>query len=449
MNFLDLPTDIRKKIWRLLLTRLCPVDFSLETIPDGWEDFESSCDPDKCSYLYALTHPRYGATGAWGNKRRCTSPLFQVQILRSCREVYREASEILYTENKFILTSQTRVTLPHVDLARLRSIHIHIPEKFMTKNALLEYQRMIEQVKLSPEARFTFTSCATNMDGIRSLARIIITLGPVQSCSIRLGSPLTAKEVATEMMFPKPPSEPTFSQYRKLPKELQLHILSYTDLTHDLMISHGRLHDSSTCCKQCCDTFLECCCKRRGFSLTCRCVYSPLPLFKVSREFRNDAIEVAFKKSLFEFRGPINVQFWRKAEPYLPMIRRINVMVDVPEVQQWESNAFLWYKFFDNCGAHLNLPLLSLTMVVDWRRNNLYGRRIGNLEWAERSMIQIENFYQGTVPGFGKLAQSGVRHCSYEFLQHDWDPLFKNLLEKRIMGQDYVKPWTSTRLDTE
>jgi len=83
-----------------------------------------------------------------------------------------------------------------------------------------------------------------------------------------------------------------------------MHILSYTDLVSDGVITWSKLSDTGLgCCKRCTDSLEVCCCAVRhgGYtSLSCKCWSMPSTLFLVNRRFYEYGTEIFYSWNRFK-----------------------------------------------------------------------------------------------------------------------------------------------------
>lgn len=336
MNILDIPVETRSRIIRLLLTRPCPVDVNFENTRVGLQD---ACCVSRdtgdacCGYLECRQGLRppgrlvMSAIKHW----ICVGPLFSIQLFRVCNQIYHEAVEILYADNKFILTSVTleEIPLSQANLFRIRSLQLSALDLQPGQN-LVNYQRMIKHLKLNPDVRLPVTSNSDNQAFLHSFATSLSFMAPVRSCSLWLGSYTKAQSLCVKLIGQE--ENRLFSRYNDLPLEIRYQILSHTDLVQNYQITDGKLYFSTQCCRHYCETLFPCCCNtiRRHrerifagsrFSDRCTCKFNPQSLLKVSSGFRIEALRVMFARpGQFYFSGQIRhgLSFLRKIEPHLP-----------------------------------------------------------------------------------------------------------------------------------
>ena len=314
------------------------------------------------------------------NRLYCYGPLSTMTLFRVSQQIYEEAHDIFFGENKFFL----RIYCPEFlgglfplgskAGSTIRYLHVRLESWEETwglevdrDSALIEAWRAF-CVTSSPfikpwRLHFTFACVTANVETALHLADILRLLPPLAHCALSFGDRLSRSdqsivrdlghELANAEEETTPHSPFPFSD---LPRELRLHVLSFTDLatavrtmhmqsddrqrrqrwrrlkhisneTHEeekqeveeeekeeLRFTSGILDTLSSrhrhCCALCCATLHDCCCPamfRATFSTTCCCTGSlaaATDLLLVSRQMHADAAEVLYgEQNRFCFAG--------------------------------------------------------------------------------------------------------------------------------------------------
>ncbi|CAK7211858.1 hypothetical protein SEUCBS140593_001307 [Sporothrix eucalyptigena] len=102
MAFLDLPQDVRRRIYEHALVRSCPIDLTY------WEARSYQATE------YRRIQDNYGIYVCWKrdnhmkpHNRSCVCAPLPVALLRVCRTVHAEAAAVLYGKNKFVIRGRT------------------------------------------------------------------------------------------------------------------------------------------------------------------------------------------------------------------------------------------------------------------------------------------------------------------------------------------------------
>src|ERR1700710_671960 len=123
----------------------------------------------------------------------------------------------------------------------------------------------------------------------------LLRLPTLAHCSLRLGqTPDMIFHALAEKTVLQVTGRPTYYfdqafRFLDLPDEIQIYILSYTDLVTDSIITWSKLSDTGLgCFKKCTDSLEACYCAVRHSaytSLSCRCWVMSSTLFLVNRRF--------------------------------------------------------------------------------------------------------------------------------------------------------------------
>lgn len=458
MSLTTIPVGIRVQIWRLLLTRPCPVDILYENKRAAHEVVQDACHafPDKnsdlgCGFLQCIQGNRRPENGPFQSKRWiCVGPMFSLGVLLICRTIYVEAIDVLYTQNKFVLNALSIEDIPSCfDFSRIRSLHLDAQHLSKKELNLQDHKKMVQSIRLHPEVRLTITNPLTKREVSHDLPQTFRSLGPVKLCTLSVAPYSHAERLATTLMNNGKQLLPIFTQYNKLPQELRYHILSFTDLVQNYYLWHGQISFTNNCCRKCCETLFGCCCiqfrrrpaERYGqsvtigsrFSKTCQCKYDPLELLQVSPEFQKDALRVLFTQSGFDFVGPTSktLEFLHRIEQHLTLLRTIILNLGYEDYDDWKDGHLLWDRLIDYMEHHLSLPLLSLRINGSF---TIYAD--DPLPPARIEAIRV--YYRTFIPGLQRLIGKGLAKFSIRFQQHelrDWHVGY----EQQVMGEQHVK----------
>ncbi|PPR00207.1 hypothetical protein CVT26_009074 [Gymnopilus dilepis] len=383
--FLVLPPSIRVQIYVLAgLVRSCPVNINKESSRKAFreERMESyrqdyageyehldmefarqiNCDYEKKKYLVDTLHG--GLTDG-----ECICPPFPMQLLAVCRATYEEASDVLYSQNKFKVLLGKTVKLDPKAIAKMTSLSIrlnmcscllgHLCNEPMNDHChnchamcrrgrdmpLSRNSDMFEDVigewtqackilqsAVRPDMRLNIICDCADVETAQMIAEPLRSLPKVTECSIRLGqSPAMEWRQLAEETALLLTGRPLVSPFRfsDLPKELQKEILSHTELVSPYILQGSSdlyTEDCAQatfipfekgdvdCCLQCTDAAEACCCSvnHAAFSTTqCKCWSFPAALFNVSREMKREATAIFFSRNRFViYQDPLSLSPW-------------------------------------------------------------------------------------------------------------------------------------------
>ncbi|KAH8801066.1 hypothetical protein F5882DRAFT_514378 [Hyaloscypha sp. PMI_1271] len=219
-------------------------------------------------------------------------------------------------------------------------------------------------------------------------------------------------------------------RFLDLPREIQLNILKYTDLTtpYDVAwcpdarveartVVHGRSIQWSEginvywwkCCGKCSPFGMRCICLTRfiGYSTTCTCWTMPSSLFWVSRRQREDAIKIFYSQNHFLIlpsqsgqRSEILPFFTRFAARGMKYLRFVTwLLPDIFHPISGTRRAWEWELAVDICAQEGNLQLLSFAIDLSnhARRRRASGAHYhGLIRNSFISIAQLEEYEWNT-----------------------------------------------------
>ena len=188
------------------------------------------------------------------------------------------------------------------------------------------------------QVKLTFGFDALDITMANNVTKLLLQLPIMKECTIRLGDKPTlnmrqlAERTATKMKgiddsLSKKVTDPFPSG--QLPKELRLMVLKHTDLVRSrehgfavqdlqMWIPEKSLMPLQTCCHGCKNAGDICCCQRihAAYSTTCKCPWPPICLLFMSKQMREEAIEVLLTSNCIHLRKPDKAfQFLRSLRP--------------------------------------------------------------------------------------------------------------------------------------
>ena len=434
-SFADLPESVRLKIYHFCgIVRPCPIDLraegrqlkrrrELETkrIQQGWtaahreEELEDSC-------LYRIR--ARGETPHDNIVRSasdCKCPPLPTQLLYVSRFVHDEIVPLFFGLNRFRVYYRNDYSfrllwlLSDKALACMRALHIRLNfwpclrghddnsdhpcglcearesdeppisvETDFGKKLVHNWQILCKQLsaRLTPGVlAFSFIADAQDFLTAKILCKALARLPKLKECAIRLGRAPSqdisrlARKTALKMLFGKHGVSSTFTPYSRLPKEIKLLILSYTDLgllrgsgsafktNERINVLNNKNTQCGWCCERCTSSYEQCCCpwKRAAFSTTCTCRRIPASLLSLSREMRQDAYEVLLSSNCISFsQGPG---------------KTLKFLMTLPSftLQYYRHIQFLWESF-----EHLT-PWFEAGLDLEWRQLIQYMKTHLNL----------------------------------------------------------------------
>ena len=251
-------------------------------------------------------------------------------------------------------------------------------------------------------------------------------------------------------------------RFLDLPEELQINILSHTDLVAPESISwvDGQGLDLSACCKRCIDALEACCCPLQHAAFTsaqCTCWKIPKALFHVNSKVHKGATKVFFPQNSFKvhtLESPFTwddgripdhkclLKFLRSLPPNaLPHIQSLHCVFPVFSNNDFKSGTAsqkYWHATVGFIARNLTLPGLGLIIEDDSRdapnspetgaevsddeeedKWKLYQRLIETLT----QLWGLRNLYIHFAEPVDKYVKLGNQH--------------EAILEKRVMGEAY------------
>ncbi|KAF8890290.1 hypothetical protein CPB84DRAFT_1963902 [Gymnopilus junonius] len=471
------------------------------------------CDYRSKKFLHGRRHVNSAEYG-------CICPPLPIQLLTVCRTMYQEVWEVLYSQNKFKVFLNSSVQLESKAVARMTSLCIRLnmcscieghtcdhPASNYTNERCTDCHPLCNRGRDSPislmsrngidKIDFWVAVCKTLQNAVRPSMRLTVIcdcadavtaqkiiepmrlLPKMAECSIRLGQSPTMewRHLAEETVF-ELTDRPRASNFRflDLPRELQREILHHTDLCSPYILEcNGYIYPTEqrrgimpfhlgdhSCCLQCNDAAEACCCNvnHAAFSsVQCTCWSFTTALFEVSREIRQEAMEIFFSKNKFlieEQPWPFDGQpgmreglsfFQCLPSLALKSLRWIrfnlgyNARMDVPEgsapLAGWKKTAEFIAENFDTS---------QLTIELDLRYGYEYPDVYDEVEtdtvreniWKSyQNLAEVFHFKDGLKDFFVFLASP------YEYPGIMGPQLRKDrerILEKRIMGEGYDSP---------
>lgn len=209
------------------------------------------------------------------------------------------------------------------------------------RHILLNLENIVQSLKkdLGPgQIKLTFGFDALDITMANNVAKLLLQLPIMKDCAIRLSDKPTlnmrqlAERTAIRMKginhsLSKKTVDPfPFSQ---LPKELRLMVLKHTDLVRSkehgfavqdlqMWILEETLMPLETCCHRCTNKGDICCCQRvhAAYSATCICPWPSTCLLSMSKQMREEVMEVLFTSNCIHLRHPDRaLRFLRSLRP--------------------------------------------------------------------------------------------------------------------------------------
>lgn len=326
--------------------------------------------------------------------------------------------------------------------------------------ALLEdWHRFAERLALHilpGQLRFTLICDVVDMKSGSAVLKPLLKFPLLEGCVIRLKRRFNyelyelarATSLRTQCLYHE--AQGTFP-FQLLPKEIRLHILTYTHLgSHNtypevdrlLRIERNKLvkgnsisiQSRKNCCQKCTETLVDCCCVpiRAAYSLTCECRKIPFEILLVSKQMRTDVMEVLMSQNCFDFlQDPeMTVEFLGNLpQGLLRFSRRLQLRFAEGEVQNW--NQLGYFKkltrlvlFMRN---HFVLERLSLTVVVEsWD--------LGCEAETDEDTRYIYDVYCDIAQALGPL--HGLEDLTFEL---GWFSGLEPLIKEAILGEHHPK----------
>jgi hypothetical protein len=281
-------------------------------------------------------------------------------------------------------------------------------------------------------------------------------------------------------------------RFTDLPREIQLHILQYTDLVTNEDIAwcpdptpagpkickssildwnNGSAYDF-TCCGKCSHVIDSCCCflMHTAFSSSCTCWRMPVSLFSINRQMREDAIAIFYSQNHFlilpprklgEHDRPLQVLRFltRFAAHGIKHLQSVTWMLPEYAYMNWGPRTLgEWDLAVDICAKEISLQRLSFTLDLSYhaRRRSEYGSEYSRYRPLSISHLEDLEWHSGL-----SIVESMARHKGwknvYVHLSWPWhnpdnsnDPYSsaeearelreqqEAVLEQQVMGPDSV-----------
>ncbi len=221
----------------------------------------------------------------------------------------------------------------------------------------------------------------------------------------------------------------------KLPKELQILILEYTDPLNrdfDIEVYNHKFYPNPPLPrrKYHVDDGLPC----DHHDQTISCVNRPdntLPsIFLVSKDIRTDALSILFATHrIILTDGHCEILAWLRAQPVdlLSRIRMLDLLFDENDVYKANdtpTSSFAWKDLVNFIATHLNLHRLFLSIDLSWHQ----GRNISTEAEADNA---VRSYRTIAVP----LYQLRGLHRFHVFLPSHFD--MEAIVEQVVMGLKY------------
>lgn len=463
----------------------------------------------------------------------CMCLRLPLALLRVCRTIYNEVFKMLYTENRFrICQTQHRGLAPLLQLspravAHLRTLSIRLNRCCCTRYGSCKLQkRGVANVEIlcsschsgcrggdnSPlQLKFEDTTseysaqqdvlsswkraaqhlskhiqpgklrlsivcdCADD-ETARRIVQPMKALPNLAACDMRLGQhPNTtqadiARETALERVGIS--SKPSFP-FSKLPTELQMRVLSHTQLVHPEGVLPGwflTIPVPGECCLACTGTLDACCCQAQhgAFSTSdarCFCWAMPVSLFLVNHKFYELGTEIFFSNNIFEidwnngssdpddvWSQSLSMLLARYPESTHRHIRKIHIRLHLlwytdlgphsTAKHDGYSFALDWAENIALMSTRLNLPRLTLwiedTSGRERSARNLETGFDDSLEVEEHEWTLYQHLIQPIVDLGTPLHRFALQFCYPPYGRyHELRDQRRRELERSIMGEMY------------
>jgi len=440
LSFLDLHHDIRLKIYGYSgLIRPCPIELN---VPDGYNPqiYGRSGEVNLCfeECLYVIRkHGRDRGLVSGLNYPDCLCSKLPTQLLCVSRGFYKDSFQVLYSKNKFVLRVQNAndigllLRLNNHVLSTMNSLLVRLnswpcvrgheeiisngskcyncstpstkPDYTLSVTSLAGQCLLAEWKKLSfhfasaitpGQLKLSFICDVVDLESGKVVLEPLSKLPALKQCTIRLSRrpdyelsalarDTSAQNIHSFVQDPQP------FPFKRLPRELRLHILGYTHFgrynsyhgSDDLLrIQEGKLmkanigfvHLSNKCCRQCTETLIDCCCPstRAAHSTTCTCRRLPFQLFFVDRDMYRDAIAAFLRLNCFDFlQDPEKTINFLSRFPTgsLDYVRDIQFRFSEKEVRMWTQQDYSrkWLALVTFLKEHFKVLQLSIVVVAE------------------------------------------------------------------------------------
>lgn len=245
-------------------------------------------------------------------------------------------------------------------------------------------------------------------------------------------------------------SKPLRGSFDKLPKELRLRILFYTDLVAEYkrsreedrisLVPGGKVYyQGHKCCTQCTDALAVCCCPHRAaaFSTQCDCFRILTGLFLVNHHLYADAQEVLFSQNRFILEADFDVpRRWLQDLPARAClcIRKLDIKFRDDEMTplslQGNKTSESWTALVETIRDRLAIGRLWLS--IDAAEVEVDVDYAGQLEWLRRAHKGVMKPLVKHLPGLRKFHVFLSRFNEDE-LVHKQEMIY----EQEMMGPQY------------
>ena len=461
----------------LTLVRGCPINISQEKmrIRGGhflWDScYDSSVDDYVCDYVDDKRRTEKVRRGGDSTRFDCRSPPLNTALRLVSRQVGEEALDIIFGENNFVLrTSRSDVLeglliLGSKPLSRIRYLHIDLESpdettglrlKGLGDRALIKTWETVSKTLASLVVPWrldlTFACTPADVSTAMYLADTLRQFPPLKHCSLSFGRFMdpsfraSVQELCLELSDIETPPPQSFP-FSRLPPELRLHVLEYTDLvvkskdipnlTTEFQIEDSRLCSQLSCCTNCCALLFNCCCVTvpNAFSISCRCTPNPTRLLRVSQQMYTDALKILYRENRFRLIGSpnTNMKFLEGLPPRaVELINDIVLEVSELEIIDWAEDpvSFLdsWKNLLAFVRCHFTLSALKLTIHATGI--------IFEDDWSEllERHDDYRTFYRAILSPVRSL--EGLK-AYFVYLQTDSLLDLEREAEKDVMGEEY------------
>ena len=298
---------------------------------------------------------------------------------------------------------------------------------------LLEWQNLTTHLARhlrSYQLRLSVVCDTLDQQVARQIVQPLQELPLLTGCAIRLGQSPNPRlrllaETATRQAMGQPPIPSTIFPWQDLPSEIQLRVLSYSDLVAPRLVEweEGWGLGRSACCQQCTDSLETCCCPslHAAFSsLGCRCWQWPSELFLVNKTWREQALRIAYSSNSFSVSRPrhraSDETEHRSALTFLqsiprdalPHIRSLRIVFGLCQDNHLSPNTHSltnWVTTLAFIQKNLALAQLHLTVCAETALENY---PYGDGTWIDAEDIEWKFYQRLTAPmvvlrGLGSL----------------------------------------------
>ena len=439
------------------------------------------------------SNPR-GFTGELLNRSQCCGPPLNTALRLVSRQLNEEASDVTFSGDRFALRTSCPATLKDLlkigekPLSKIQHLHIELEspkwgegitlDELKDRVLITAWREICEKLKswiIPRRLELTFICSAADLPTARNLADTLRSLPPLKHCSLSFGSRFdrsfqtTVRDLCLELTkVETSPAHPF--PFVRLPAELQLTILGYTDLVvrskdaqftpQVLEIEDGQLRSADLCCCirrcgrtrcgrcsgtpvhrlcQCFGVIHSCCCYKgsNSFSTLCHCAHVSTDLLLVSRQVSSCALEVLYRQNRYQLSGDhySSLKFLQRLPP-----RALDLMKDIVfKFGCWDAELgyrarreeFLssWQDLLDFIQGNFNLSKLSLT-IYSTVENASSGRGYSPQPKEDEGKV----FYRDILGPVRSL--KGLK-AYFVYLEDDRVRHMEEESEKDVMGENY------------